>query len=220
MTDQSISIVECKPIGSGSRYRIIITHREKPLLVSDELVYRHRLKAGIVITQPQLEQLEAEAEQSECDHTVARLLAIREHSIGQIRVKLAQRKFKPDVIKSIIKRYADRGLLDDAHFAHDQGSRFLAHNPAGREFLINWLRRKHIDRDLAETTADMLLGEQDEVTLAVASLERKWNSLKEFDLERARTKAYTYLSRRGIGYSAAKAAFEQLYNRDNEAGNH
>jgi SOS response regulatory protein OraA/RecX len=55
--------------------------------------------------------------------------------------------------------------------------------------------------------------------LAVASLERKWNSLKQFDLERARTKAYTYLSRRGIGYAAAKAAFEQLTNRDNEAGN-
>lgn len=220
MTDQSIAIVECKPIGSGSRYRVVITHREQPLLVSDELVYRHRLKAGIVITQPQLEQLEAESELAECDRLVARMLATREHSIGQVRVKLAQRKFKAESIKLTIKRYRDRGLLDDAHFAHDQATRFLAHNPAGREFLINWLRRKHIDRDLAETTADLVLGDQDEVALAVTSLERKWNSLKEFDLERARTKAYTYLSRRGIGYSAAKAAFEQLYNRDNEAGNH
>jgi regulatory protein len=219
MAEHAITIVECKPIGSGNRYRVTITNCEKPLLVSDELVYRHRLKAGIVITPPQLAQLEAEAEVAECDRLVARLLAMREHSIGQLKVKLAQRQFKPEIIKDVVKKYINRGILDDAHFAHNQAQQFLDKNPAGRNFLINWLRRKHIHHDLAEQTAEMLLGEQDEVALAVASLERKWNSLKHFDLERARTKAYTYLSRRGIGYAAAKAAFEQLTNRDNEAGN-
>lgn len=220
MAENTITIIECKPIGSGGRYRVEISTREKALVVSDELVYRHRLKAGIVITPPQLAQLEAEAEIAECDRLVARLLAMREHSIGQLKLKLAQRQFRPDVIKDVVRKYTDRGVLDDAHFAHNQAQQFLANNPAGRHFLINWLRKKHIPHDLAEQTADMLLGEQDEVALAVASLERKWNSLKQFDLERARTKAYNYLSRRGIGYAAAKAAFEQLTNRDNEAGNH
>ena len=36
------------------------------------------------------------------------------------------------------------------------------------------------------------------------------------DLEVARRKAYSYLARRGFGYSAAKEAFEQLQERDRE----
>ena len=34
------------------------------------------------------------------------------------------------------------------------------------------------------------------------------------ELDTARTKAYNYLSRRGISFGAAKAAFEQLYQEE------
>lgn len=213
-TDQPITITECKPIGTGSRFKVRISGREEPLFVADELVYRHRLKPGIVITAAQKEQLELEAELSECDRLIARMLAMREHSVGQLKAKLRQRKFKPETIQTQVQKYVDRGFLDDANFAYKQAQSFLETNPAGKNFLIAWLRKKHIAREIAEETANMLLGERDEIELAVASLERKWSSIRQFDLERAKTKAYTYLSRRGIGYSAAKAAFEQLYNRD------
>jgi hypothetical protein len=45
----------------------------------------------------------------------------------------------------------------------------------------------------------------------VELLERKKGSLAKFDLETARKKAYTYLSRRAISYGAAKAAFEKVF---------
>lgn len=212
--DQPITITECKPIGSGARYKVRLSDREEPLYVTDELVYRHRLKSGIVITAAQKEQLETEAELAECDRVIARLLGIREHSVGQLKAKLHQRQFGQEAIRTQVQKYVDRGLLDDANYAYKQAQTFLETNPAGKNFLIGWLRKKHIAREIAEETADMLLGERDEVELAVASLERKWASIRQFDLERAKSKAYTYLSRRGIGYSAAKAAFEQLYNRD------
>lgn len=215
-TGQTITITECRPVGAGTRYKLRITGVEGPLYVSDELVYKHRLKEGIVITEPQLEQLQSEAELAACDNTIARLLAIREHSVGQLKSKLAQRKFRPEVIQAQVQKYIDRGLLDDASFAYKQAEALLATNPAGRHFLIGWLRKKHISREIAEETANMLFDEHDDVALAVASLQRKWNSIRQFDVETAKTKAYNYLSRRGIGYSAAKAAFEQLYNRDKD----
>ena len=58
MEDQ-IRIVRLKA-GTG-RYYVTLSTRSEPLTVSDELVHRHRLKEGIVLTAPQLVQLEAEA---------------------------------------------------------------------------------------------------------------------------------------------------------------
>ena len=78
------------------------------------------------------------------------------------------------------------------------------------------LQRKYINRALAEQVVGNLLANEDETDLAVAALERKWHQLAEFDVETARRKAYNYLSRRGIGYAAAKDAFENLSARSKE----
>jgi regulatory protein len=216
MEDQ-IRIVRLKA-GTG-RYYVTLSTRSEPLTVSDELVHRHRLKEGIVLTAPQLGQLEAEAELAECDRTAARLLALREHSVGELKAKLKQRQFKPESIQAIIARFSSRGLLDDAHFAQSVARSLMDRNPSGRGYLVAYLQHKLVSRSIAEETADMLLVDQNETDLAVKSLERRWKTLGQFDLERARTKAYTYLSRRGIGYSAAKAAFDRLWNRSKKDGN-
>ncbi|MBD3401686.1 hypothetical protein GF420_02230 [candidate division GN15 bacterium] len=219
MADEQPIKIE-KLIDTGDRFRVHITGLEEPLVVSAVLVHQHRLKAGIVLTPPQLDQLQAEAELAECDRAVARMLGMREHTTGELRAKLRQRQFSREAIDRTVKQYTDRGLLDDAHVAVKLVRAALAKNPAGRAYLIALLRRKRIDRDLAMQTVDMVLGGRDETAMAVESLSKRWPSLRQLELERARTKAYHYLSRRGIGYDAARAAFEELYNRENEDSDH
>ncbi len=214
---EQIKIVRLKA-GTG-RYYVSLSNREEPIIVAPELVHQHRLKEGIMLTAPQVAQLETEAELAECDRTATRLLTLREHSVGELKAKLNQRKFKPESIKTVIKRFSDKGLLDDAHFAQQIAQGLLERNPSGRGYLVAYLQHKLIPRPIAEETANMLLEGHDEIDLAVKSLERRWNTLSQFDLERARSKAYTYLSRRGISYSAAKAAFDRLWNRSKEDGN-
>jgi regulatory protein len=216
MEDQ-IKIIRLKA-GTG-RYYVTLSNRTEAITVSDELVYRHRLKEGIVLTAPQVAQLETEAELAECDRSAARLLALREHSVGELRTKLKQRQFKAESIHTILKRYGDKGLLDDAHYAQSVVRGLLERNPSGRGYLISYLQHRHVSRQIAEETVQMFLADVDEVDLAVKSLERRWKTLGQFDLERARSKAYTYLSRRGIGYSAAKAAFDRLWNSSTKDGN-
>ncbi|MEW6050637.1 MAG: regulatory protein RecX [Candidatus Zixiibacteriota bacterium] len=200
----------------GVRYWLTISGLEKPIAVGEELVQRYRLKEGIVVTEPQLAQLLAEAELAECDRETARLLAMRDHSIGELKLKLVRKQFSRKSIQEIIKRYESRGLLDDSHYAHNLARRALEKNPSGRTFLVATLVKKHVNRQLAEETADMVLAGTDEVTLAVASLRKRWRTLRQLELETARTRAYTYLGRRGISYEAARAAFEQLYDQENE----
>jgi regulatory protein len=211
-----IKIIKMKP-GTG-RYYVTLSNRSEPISVSEMLVFQHRLKEGIVITEPQLAQLEAEADLDECDRVAARLLTMREQSIGELRSKLNRRGFKPDSVKATVKKYIDNGLLDDAHYAQNVARGLLARNPSGKPYLVAYLQHRLVAREIAEQTAEMLLADEDDVELAVKSLERRWSTLSQFDLERARSKAYTYLSRRGISYSAAKAAFDRLWNRSEKDG--
>jgi len=207
--NEPVKIVSMK--FSGGRWFVKITGRDNAFAVSEELVHRHRLKEGIVLTDPQLAQLETEAELGECDRVVARLLGIREHSIGEIKSKLSRRKFGADAIQTTIRKYVERGLLDDEHFAQHCAQSLLGRNPVGRSYLTAYLQKKQVPREIAEQTAEMLLQGTDESESAVQSLRKRWNQFRQFEVETARTKAYTYLGRRGIGYAAAKAAFEQLW---------
>jgi len=214
--DTGIKIEKIKP--AGKNFYLTITGLENPLPVSDELVYKYRLKAGVVITEPQLKQLKTEAERIECDRQVSRFLAVREHSVGELKAKLARRQFNPELVGKTIKKYIDMGLVDDARFAKKLAEQTLQRNPSGRAYLTAVLRRKKISRELAEQVTDMVLTGRSENELAIDALKKRWHVFSHFELERARRKAYNYLSRRGIGYAAAKAAFERLYNLQKEVG--
>ncbi|HUV30058.1 MAG TPA: regulatory protein RecX [Acidobacteriota bacterium] len=198
------------------KYRIKISTLDEPLTFTREIVEKYGLKEGTVITVPQLEQLKSEAEWSACDCEVARLLALREHSVGEIKVKLTRKRFDRELIERIVERYRRKGLLDDAHFAWTVARSVLERRPAGRSYLVAYLRRKRIERVLAERTVDMMLAGRDDADLAAEALRRRWSHFSQFDLETARRKAYNYLSRRGIGYEASKAAFELLCKAQEE----
>ena len=209
--DETIRLTKIRQ--RGGRFELTITTLDSPLVVDEEVIHRFRLVEGIVLTSPQLEQLTKEAELAACDWETARLLGLREHSVGEIEFKLKRKEFSADTVKTIIQKYRQLTLLDDTEYARKVVEMTLRRNPAGRAFLIALLRKKRVGRTVAERTVDMILRETDEVEIAKRSLEKRWGQYRQLELERARTKAYTYLSRRGISYAAARAAFDELYNR-------
>jgi regulatory protein len=201
---------------STSEVSVKISILDEPVVVPEHVVHKHRLKEDIVITRSQLKTLRTESELFLCDRTAARMLAAREHSTGEIKTKLAKKSFTPDAIRRIIRKYKDRGVLDDARYAHRLADDLLTQRPCGRSYLVASLQRKKIDRLLAEQTADAALIAKDEKELATAALAKRWDEYRQFELEVARRKAYNYLARRGFGYEAAKGAFEQLLERRKE----
>jgi regulatory protein len=210
--ESNIKIISIK--FAGGRFFVLFSGRDKGIPISEDLVHRYRLKEGITFTAPQVAQLEHEAELAECERVVVRLLGMREHSIGELRTKLIRRKFDKEAIQTVVNAYIQKGLLDDAHFAMLTAQSLLARNPVGRSYLTAYLQKKQVSREIAVQTVDLLLGESDETELAMQSLRRRWRTYRQFEVETARTKAYTYLGRRGIGYSAAKAAFDRLLSEE------
>ena len=174
---------------SASEVSVKISILDEPVVVPEHIVHKHHLKEDIVITPSQLDTLRTESELFLCDRTAARMLAVREHSTGEIRTKLARKSFTPDAIRRIIRKYKDRGVLDDARYAHRLANQLLMQRPCGRSYLVAYLQRKKIDRFLAEETADAALIEKDEKELATAALTGKWGEYLQFELEVARQKA-------------------------------
>ena len=195
---------------SGSRVTITLSNQERPLVVSEETVHRYRLVDGVVLTHSQFEQLRRESQLYLCDSESARLLALREHSIGELRTKLKRKEFSSEVIENTISKYRKRGLLDDAQYAYKLSRRLIENRPCGISYLTAHLQKKMIARELAEKTAQMVLSNVDETEQAARALQKKWSRLAQFELEEARNKSYNYLARRGFSYDAARRAFEQL----------
>ena len=121
-----------------------------------------------------------------------------------------------DVVKKTIRKYCRQGVLDDAVFAYHQAEKLVNRRPCGKSYLTAFLQRKRIDRQLAQQTAEQVLEGNDELQLAAAALLQRWREYRQFELEVARRKAYNYLARRGFGYEATKAAFEQIQRRQKE----
>jgi SOS response regulatory protein OraA/RecX len=147
--------------------------------------------------------------------TADSMLARRAYSIGEFKERLRRKDIPGNLIIDIVKNYKDKRFLDDFRYGVSRVQSLMERKPAGRGFLIADLQNRLIPRTIAEEVVDKALADVDEVDTAVRLLEKRQSAFAKFDIETARRKAYTYLSRRAISYRAAKEAFEKLYgNRD------
>lgn len=189
---------------------LTIDSLEKPVMVPLELVNREALEEKMLISAVLLGNINAQAEDLQCEAKAVAILSRRDHSVGELKRKLRQKKFSEAAISRTVSIYKKSGLLDDKSYAEKVVSRQLAEKPSGRPYLISLLMSKLIVRELAQETVDSLYQSEDELGLAVSALSKRWNQYRQFELEEARRKAYNYLSRKGFSYGIAKDAFEQL----------
>ncbi|MEK7774799.1 MAG: regulatory protein RecX [Candidatus Zixiibacteriota bacterium] len=205
-----------KLVSRESVVMVTVTGFNKPLPVSPLVAYELRLVEGIVLTTSQIERLKGESERFTCEQTAIRMLALRDHSIGELKAKLLRKGIGTESVTAAIKSLRERGYLDDQKYALSYAERLVRERPCGQAYLIGHLMKKQINRRIAEDTATMVLQSTSEMTLAIESLRRRWRLFSQFELEVAQRKAYTYLSGRGFGYAAAKAAFEHLNRKKDE----
>jgi len=212
-------VIEAAEPSSGG-IALTVAGEPEPLVLPSDYIRARNLRPGVSLHARQVAELRGEAERFGADRTALRLLAMREHSEGELRTKLRRRGYGHEVIRDTIAKYRRQGAIDDARFAQIIGRSLVERRPCGAAYLSACLQRKHIDRALAEETARALLAGTDDDTRAVEALRQRWYRFGQFELERARRKAYNYLARRGFGRSAATAAFELLWGEQTEENRH
>ncbi len=202
-----VKIVEIKRKGKNF---LIFLERGGEFLLTGGVKDKYAVKSGAEYDNAVLEDIKFESDLIRAQEYVNYLLDRRSYSIGLIKLKLEEKQYSKRVIENILRYFIDRGLLDDTAFAREIAGSMLRNKPAGRDYIIARLRQKKIPRSTAVSIVDEFFGNIDEVELALKLLRTRWRYLSKFELETARRKAYNYLSRRSIGYQAAKKAFEKI----------
>jgi SOS response regulatory protein OraA/RecX len=209
-------VVKVEHIRKKGRLAILVIPGMPEIALEPDIVAKYSIRAGVEIPYSSLDEIRYESELLRAENYVTYLLSRRAYSYGLLKNKMMAKQFEERVIKATLAQFRRRGLVDDAQFARQTVESLLRRKPAGRGYLISYLESKRVARKVAETAVDEAFAGLDESEIAVRLLRSRWNYLSKFELETARAKAYNYLSRRSIGYRAAKAAFEKLLKKENE----
>lgn len=168
------------------------------------------LREGCDFELSEFENLKGILEKKFARYTGESFLARRAYSIGEFRLRMRQKQVSQPMIEKVVNDFCELGLLDDYKYAKGRLTSLLDRKPAGRGYLVADLQKKLVPREIAENVAGEVLEGVDEVDLALRLLEKRRASLTKIDVETAKRKAYTYLSRRAISYGAVREAFEKF----------
>ncbi|PKK82277.1 MAG: hypothetical protein CVT49_14485 [candidate division Zixibacteria bacterium HGW-Zixibacteria-1] len=193
----------------GKNYLLRFAHGTE-ILATSRVLDQYRLKPGMKIEADLIDEIKNQSDLQRAEEYLVYLLSRRSYSSGHLAAKMFEKGYSKEIIAEMIEKFEEKGLIDDAAFAKEFAESILRNKPAGKNYIIGCLQQKYVPADLAKAVAAELFEDIDETALALQLLKSRWGYFSKFELETARRKAYNYLSRRSIGYRAAKDAFEQM----------
>lgn len=145
------------------------------------------------------------------------LLAARPRSVDELRQKLRRKGFDPDTSETLLGKLVDSGLVNDADFAESWVRSRHTHQGLGRQALMQELRRKGVDGDIAAEAA----GEIDETAereRARQLVRKRLRSLTGVDERTATRRLLGMLGRKGYSQGLAYSVIrDELADAGREA---
>lgn len=129
---------------------------------------------------------------------VARLVAVRPRTVAEVRRRLSEKAFAPEVAAGAVAWAEEAGILSDELFAQLYAEDRLLSRPCSRRVLAQELRDRGVDAALAERAAQAALPELGEEDLARRALTTRLPLWQGLDPVVARRRAAAFLLRRGF----------------------
>lgn len=190
-------------LDSGQSREIVVPVRVGRLLLQD------------VISLPMGEEDAFDAihalEGRECLALLIEILNRRDHSIGEIRCKLASYGYREIEIDQAVDRAVEAKFLDDARFS----SFFIDERKRrgwGRRKIEMELKRRGVDPNAIPGYPEVFFSDEDDVERASALLRRK-----QVPDSRPYEKLVRHLLGKGFTYSIASEAVKQRLSSDNRS---
>lgn len=148
-----------------------------------------------------------------------RILAKKRYTCFEIRKKLNEylkrREITDDnVLTKVLSRLTELKYLDDEQYAVDYVRDRLKFKPRGEFLLIHELKRKGIPEATIEHTLETNPMDESSAALdAIARRKRQWEALPR---QKAREKAFRFLSSRGFRPDAIYKAIDCCYSSSTE----
>lgn len=169
------------------------------IVVGYKVVIDNGLRRNDDLSEDQIKNLLTQTEKLKIKDSAFRLLGRREHSVFELTLKLSRKKFRKDLIESVLLDLKKHGYLDDNNFTDAFVKERLAKRKSGinkikAELIKRGVNRKSIDTALSKI--DNTFSEQTAFSLA----DQKLKSLKhkENDNRKIKQKISSFLFSKGF----------------------
>ena len=146
-----------------------------------------------------------------------RLLGRRAYTCKEIRQKLQGRGIPGRVVNETVAVLERLGLLDDRDFALRFVRDRMRFRPMGRRLLERDLRRRGVGEDLLQEALQEALEDTDPDAVAVGLLRSRAARYRGLDRDKAKSRMYGFLARRGFDPAVVREAVGQVWS-ELEAG--
>jgi len=196
--------------GNKKRYSIYIDG-EYTFGISEDVLVKHSLRKGQVLTQDILKDINHEEEQSKANSYGLRLLSFRNRSEQELVQKMKQKQYDVEVIKNTIAFLKHHQYINDEAFTNDFVKSKLSTQKYGKNRIKQELYQKGISKDLINSTIDeMSNSDQEYETALELSRKKLLTSYRNDDTQSQYRKIGGFLQRRGFGFETISKVLNKL----------
>lgn len=175
------------------------------------LLVKRGIKAGMEITDEELQELIAASDERRAREKALYLLEYRAHSKKELIDKIARTTSTREAAEKAAEKMQEIGLIDDRAYAEAFAKTLIKRKKYGLWRVKQELRMKGIS---SEITEDILLDYEDEdyTETISAFLLKKYPEYAEDEGEKRR--AVAALQRRGYGYDQIRSAMQAIRDKE------
>jgi regulatory protein len=180
------------------------------LALAAEIVLAEGLRAGDEISEARVAELEGRDQAWKAREAALNLLAFRPRTATELRRRLREKGYAPEIVDACVERLGETGMVDDSSFAEMFVRDRVRLRPHGKRRLTQELRAKGVDGEMAQAAIDGVMERENttETDLARQAASR-WRTRPGEDRQSARRRLYGYLARRGFGAEAIMAVLDE-----------
>jgi regulatory protein len=186
--------------------------------IHQDVLIKTGLRKGDAIDEEALKELQGAEELNLAREKALRFINYRMRSEKEIRIKLTEKEFHPDVIDNAIKYLEATGYVNDRAFAEAFLHDALLKKPSGAKLIRRQLRLKGIPADIIDDLLEKRFTAEGELALAreaATKLMRRYRvSAKKEDRLRRQKRLADYLARRGFAWDAISSVMKEFFPRN------
>ena len=176
------------------------------------------LEAGQILTDELAGAIEEVLALTRARRDALRLLGRRGYSSGQLVDRLKRKGHAESTARAVVDELRDGDWLDDEEYARAVAREICARGPASPRLIMQKLRQRRIDADLARRVAEETLADTDPVEEAIALAEKRMRSMRSVPRATAARRIAAALARRGFDMDTIRAAIQRAGVLDNDGG--
>ena len=170
-----------------------------------EIAYEVYLNSGLIkgdeVDKKKIEKLKYENEFFQTKSSAYRYLGNRNHSSFELRVKLSKKGYQKLIIEKVIKDLSAKGYIDDQKFTESFVKNRIEKRKEGIVKINSELRKKGISNEIISDVINNFTDDPIHLQNAFQLARKKYQSLKNKDLDFQKLKGRLFNFLKGKGYT-------------------